>query len=71
MTTHELRNLRINRVDKIAAEQSGLPPQFYAIKRCYGDDEAESYFHNIDRVANSRDSKAGASDRAPDVFMTA
>lgn len=43
MTTHEYRNLRINRVDAIAAEQSGLPSLFYTIKRCYGDDEASSY----------------------------
>lgn len=43
MTAHEHRNLGINRVDKIAAEQSGLPSLFYTIKRCYGDDEASSY----------------------------
>ncbi len=44
MTTHEYRNLRINRADKTASEQSGFPSLFYTIKRCYGDDEASSYF---------------------------
>ena len=43
MKAHEYLNLRINRVDTIAAQQSGLLPLFYAIKRCYGDDQASSY----------------------------
>ncbi len=43
MKVHEYFNLRINRVDIIAAQQSGLPALFYTIKRCYGDDEASSY----------------------------
>ena len=43
MITHDHRNLRINRADKIASKQSGLPSLFYTIKRCYGDDEASSY----------------------------
>ncbi|RKU11970.1 hypothetical protein C6502_06970 [Candidatus Poribacteria bacterium] len=43
MKAHEYINLRINRVDIIAAEQSGLPALFYTIKRCYGGDEASNY----------------------------
>ena len=43
MTTHQHRSLRINRADKIASKQSGLPSLFYTIKRCYRDDEASSY----------------------------
>lgn len=43
MKVHEYLSLRINRVDIIAAEQSGLPVLFYTIKRCYGDDEASNY----------------------------
>ena len=35
MNTQQYPNLRINRVDTIAARQSGLPPLFYAVKRCY------------------------------------
>ncbi len=45
MKAHESFNLRINRVDIIASEQSGLPTLFYTIKRCYGDDQASSYLH--------------------------
>ena len=43
MKTHEYLNLRINQADRMAAKQSGLPPLFYVIKRCYGDNEASSY----------------------------
>lgn len=43
MKAHEYFNLRMNRVDRIAAQQSGLPTLFYTIKRCYGDNEASSY----------------------------
>ena len=43
MKAHEYLNLRINRVDTIAAQQSGLPTLFYTIKRCYGDDQASNY----------------------------
>ena len=43
MTTYEYLKLRINRVDITASKQSGLPPLFYAVKRCYGDDEASNY----------------------------
>ena len=53
MTTHEYLNLRINRVDTIAAEQSGLPILFYTIKRCYGDDQASSYLRNYEKTKES------------------
>lgn len=43
MKAQEYFNLRINRVDIIAAQQSGLPALFYTIKRCYGGDEASNY----------------------------
>ena len=44
MTTDDyLHRLHINRPDRIASEQSGLPSLFYTIKRCYGDEQASSY----------------------------
>ena len=62
MTTQEFFKLRINRVDTIAAKQSGLPPLFYTIKRCYGDSEASNYFRDLEEnktsltlVFNTRD----------------
>ena len=50
MKAHEYSNLRINRVDTIAAEQSGLPTLFYTIKRCYGDDRASSYLRTYKKT---------------------
>ncbi len=53
MTTQEFFKLRINRVDTIAAKQSGLPPLFYAIKRCYGDDQASDYLRDAKQTTLS------------------
>ena len=53
MTTHEYCNLRINRVDTIAAQQSGLPALFYTIKRCYGDDEASNCLRDYEKMRKS------------------
>lgn len=53
MNTHEYSDLRINRVDITASKQSGLPPLFYAIKRCYGDDEALDYLRDAKQTARS------------------
>ena len=50
MTTHDHRNLRINRTDRMAAKQSGLPSLFYTIKRCYGDEEASSYLRALNNT---------------------
>lgn len=50
MKVHEYFNLRINRVDIIAAQQSGLPALFYTIKRCYGGDEASSYLRTYKKT---------------------
>ena len=50
MKAHEYLNLRINRVDTIAAQQSGLPTLFYTIKRCYGDDQASNYLHTYKKT---------------------
>ena len=54
MTTHNHRNLRINRADIMAAKQSGLPSLFYTIKRCYGDDEASSYLRAHQPAASNK-----------------
>ena len=43
MTHEQYLSLNINRVDRMAAEQTGYPALFYTIKRCYGDNEASLY----------------------------
>ena len=42
--------LRINRADKAASDQSGLPPMFYAVKRCHGDQHASTYLEQYQRA---------------------
>lgn len=53
MKAHEYLNLRVSRVDTIAAQQSGLPALFYTVKRCYGDDEASSYLRDYKKTEES------------------
>lgn len=53
MKAHEYLNLRVSRVDTIAAQQSGLPALFYTVKRCYGDDEASSYLRDYKKTKES------------------
>ena len=68
MTTHDHRSLRINRTDRMAAKQSGLPSLFYTIKRCYGDDEALSYLRAHQPVAANKSTRwlpAGSQKQVP------
>lgn len=46
------KKLRINRADRDAAKQSGLPPLFYAIKRKFGDEIAQLYLNSYQRAQN-------------------
>ena len=64
MKAHEYFNLRINRVDIIASEQSGLPTLFYTIKRCYGDDQASGYLRRYEKAKESLDVVLIAGDKA-------
>ena len=38
---------RTNRADRAAAQVTGYPPLFYAIKRVYGDDHASWYLQKV------------------------